>query len=141
MFSSRSARGFYDPSINTFMPDDAIEISPKFHAELLDGQSRGMVIAWGDDGFPLLVDPPPPSAEELAASERAWRDVELAATDSVVTRHRDELEGGLSTTLTPEQYAELQAYRRVLRNWPEAGEFPLSEHRPSAPEWLLTLAQ
>lgn len=53
-----------------------------------------------------------------------------------MARHRDEVEGGLETTLTPTQYTELQAYRRALRNWPEAGEFPLIEHRPPALLWL-----
>ncbi|KAB0571146.1 phage tail protein, partial [Helicobacter pullorum NCTC 12824] len=89
-----------------------------------------------EDGYPFLSDPTPPSQEELAAVERAWRDLQLAATDSVVTRHRDELEDGSPTSLTPDQYAELQAYRRQLRDWPKAGEFPLNEHRPTAPGWL-----
>lgn len=73
---------------------------------------------------------------ELAAIERGWRDGALQATDGLVARHRDELEESSKTTLTAAQYTELQAYRRALRNWPEAGEFPLIEHRPAAPLWL-----
>jgi len=136
MFASKTTRGFYDPAIHTTMPADAVEMPEGLHAELLAGQSEGKVITWGDDGYPVLVDPPPPSPEVLAAIERVWRDGQLAATDGVVSRHRDELEGGQETTLTPTQYAELQAYRRALRNWPEAGEFPLIEHRPPSPLWL-----
>ena len=136
MFTSKSTRGFYDESIHASMPDDVVEISAENHAELLEGQSEGKVIAWGDDGFPVLVDPQPPSDEELAAVERVWRDQRLSETDGVVTRHRDELEEGVEPTLTTAQYTELQAYRRGLRNWPEAGEFPLTEHRPAAPPWL-----
>ncbi|MFJ5239551.1 phage tail assembly chaperone [Pseudomonas neuropathica] len=119
------------------IPGDAVEITSAYHAELLTGQSEGKVITWGDDGYPVLADPPPPSDEELTAVERAWRDGQLAATDGVVSRHRDELEEGPETTLTPTQYTELQAYRRALRNWPEAGKFPLNEHRPAAPLWLI----
>ncbi|KAF2407786.1 hypothetical protein SAMN04490179_5519 [Pseudomonas antarctica] len=141
MFASKANRGFFDPEINDFIPEDAVEISLERHAELLAGQYEGKIIAWGDDGFPLLVEPPPPSDQELTASERTWRDIQLAATDSVVTRHRDELEDESKTTLTAEQYSELQAYRRALRKWPEVGEFPLSEHRPPAPIWLSTLLQ
>lgn len=118
------------------IPEDAVEITDAYHAELLAGQSEGKVIAWGDDGYPVLIDPPPLTPEEVAVIERVWRDAKLAATDGVVTRHRDELEEGLETTLTPTQYTELQAYRRALRNWPETGEFPLIEHRPPAPGWL-----
>ncbi|MFJ7107785.1 phage tail protein [Pseudomonas sp. NPDC098740] len=121
------------------IPQDAVEITSANHAELLAGQSEGKVIAWGDDGYPVLIDPPLPSPEFFAEVERAWRDGQLAATDGIVSRHRDELEEGLETTLTPAQYIELQAYRRALRNWPEAGEFPLIEHRPTAPPWLTEL--
>ncbi|MCL5229075.1 tail fiber assembly protein [Pseudomonas nunensis] len=141
MFASKSARGFYDTSVHTSMPDDVIEISAEYHAELLAGQGEGQVISWGDDGYPLLIDPPLPSTAEVAFVERIWRDGQLAGTDNVVARHRDEAEEGSPTTLTKSQYIELQAYRRLLRNWPESGEFPLLQHRPPAPEWLSTLTQ
>jgi len=136
MFTSKSTRGFYDAEIHTSMPDDVVEISVEDHAELLAGQSEGKVITWGDDGYPVLVDPPPLTADEMAATERVWRDLRLAETDSVVTRHRDELESGGPTTLTAEQYADLQGYRRQLRDWPQGAEFPLADHRPIAPPWL-----
>jgi len=141
MFASKTTRGFYDPTINSEIPADAVEISPEDHQELLAGQSEGKVITWGRDGFPLLADPLPPSVEDLAAMERIWRDQRLSETDGVVTRHRDELEDGSATTLTPEQYTELQAYRRALRGWPESGDFPLSEHRPLSPAWFSTFNQ
>jgi len=122
------------------IPDDAVEITRERHTELFAGQAIGKQISCGADGYPILIDPPPPSPDYLAATERVWRDGQLAATDGIVSRHRDELEGG-STTLTAAQYTELQAYRFALRNWPEAGEFPLIEHRPSAPEWIAPLIQ
>lgn len=136
MFASKTTRGFYDRAVHSSMPDDVVEISAERHAELMMGQAVGKVISWGNDGFPVLADPPPPSAEDLATVERNWRDQRLSETDGVVTRHRDEIEDGSETTLTTAQYAELQAYRRALRGWPETGEFPLIEHRPSAPSWL-----
>ncbi|WP_047287275.1 tail fiber assembly protein [Pseudomonas protegens] len=139
MFTSKTTRGFYDPTIHLSMPKDVVEISAERYAELMAGQPQGKVIDWGKDGFPVLTDPPPPSVEDLAAVERAWRDQHLAETDGVVTRHRDELEDGAATTLTAEQYSQLQTYRRALRGWPESGEFPLSEHRPLVPEWLSSL--
>lgn len=136
MFASKSARGFYDPEIHSFMPSDALEISTERYSELLVGQSEGRVIVWNDDGFPFLAEPPPPSDEELIAAERAWRDAHLSPTDGIVARHRDELESVGPTTLTPTQYSELQAYRRLLRNWPQQTEFPLVNHRPTIPSWL-----
>jgi len=119
------------------IPEDAVEISTENHADLLKGQSEGKVIAWGDDGYPVLADLPPPSNEQLAADERVWRDQRLSETDGVVSRHRDEVEAGGATSLTAEQYTELQAYRQELRKWPQGEEFPLVDHRPVAPTWLV----
>jgi hypothetical protein len=118
------------------IPDDAVEITPEQYAELLNGQSGGKQICGGADGFPVLVDQPPLGPEVLIAIERNWRDARLSETDGVVSRHRDEVEEGATTTLTAAQYSALQVYRRELRNWPEAGEFPLADHRPLAPPWL-----
>ncbi|MBK5439517.1 tail fiber assembly protein [Pseudomonas sp. TH32] len=138
MFASKSTRGFYDPDIHEFMPDDVLEISAKRYAELFAGQSEGKVITWGDDDFPVLVDPPSPTHDELIVAERAWRDAQLSPTDAIVSRHRDELESGGATTLTSEQYIELQEYRRRLRDWPQEAVFPSANHRPVAPFWLTT---
>lgn len=143
MFASKSNRGFYDAEIHGagLIPEDAIEISAEYHAELLAGESGGKIITWRDDDFPVLADPPPPSDEALAAVERVWRDQRLLETDGVVARHRDEQEEGSETTLAARQYSDLQAYRRALRNWPESGEFPLIDHRPAAPPWLAEQTQ
>ncbi|WP_455805150.1 phage tail protein [Pseudomonas fluorescens] len=136
IFFSASERGFYDDTINGNMPDDGVEVSDECRRAILDGQSAGMVVAADEFGGPILVERPAPSAEVLAAAERVWRDRQLMLTDPLVSRHRDEVEEGGPTSLTTEHYAELQAYRRALRSWPESGEFPLSEHRPTAPSWL-----
>ncbi|MFJ4193943.1 phage tail assembly chaperone [Pseudomonas sp. NPDC089534] len=141
IFFSASERGFYDDTINSEIPDDGIEVSDERRREILTGQSAGMVVTADEFGGPILVDRPPPSAEALAAAERVWRDRQLAATDPLVSRHRDEVEDGGSTSITPEQYAELQGYRRLLRDWPQGGQFPLVDHRPLAPPWLIEQIQ
>lgn len=136
IFFSASELGFYDTAINADIPGDCVEISFENHGALMNGQSAGMVIVADESGRPVLIEPTPPGAEDLAAAERVWRDRQLAATDPLVSRHRDEVEEGGSTSITPEQYAELQGYRRLLRDWPQGAEFPLSEHRPIAPSWF-----
>lgn len=73
--------------------------------------------------------------------EREWRNQVLASTEWLVARHRDELETERPTTLTAEQYKQLQDYRRGLRDWPELAGFPLTENRPVAPEWLLSVLE
>lgn len=141
IFFSPSTCLFYDDQFRTVIPDDALEYTAEDRDALLATSAQGKSIGAGPDGYPVLVDPIPPSLEVFTAIERTWRDRQLAATDGVVSRHRDELEEGPETTLTPTQYAELQAYRRALRNWPEAGDFPLLDHRPPAPDWLAEQTQ
>ncbi|MCO7563921.1 phage tail assembly chaperone [Pseudomonas sp. S 311-6] len=142
IFASKSTRGFYEASAGASVPSDAVAISAELRAELLEGERSGNVIAWGEDGVPFLVVPPPPSLEDLAVIERRWRDEQLAATDGVVTRHRDERDIGGQTTLSSGQFSELLEYRQDLRNWPQADAFPaFIQGRPPAPGWLAELAQ
>lgn len=81
-FASKSTRGFYTPEIHgENMPADVVEITDEFHAELIDGQSAGKIIDWSGD-VPALVDPTPPTREEVIA--RQW-DAIKAKRDTVTT--------------------------------------------------------
>lgn len=126
----------YLDGVHVMIPDDAIPISEERYLSVIACRVDGKVRGHDAAGLPILIDPPPPSAEALEGAERAWRDTQLVQTDSLVVRHRDELEDGSTTTLSAEQYAELQAFRRSLRNWPEGDDFPLVDHRPVMPLWL-----
>jgi hypothetical protein len=138
VFFSPSTCGAYRPEIHgAAMPADVVEVSESVWQALLDELSVSpKKMSSRSDGHPVLIDPPPLDADELAAVERAWRDSQLVLTDPLVSRHRDEVEVGESTTITAEQYTELQSYRRKLREWPQGAQFPLSEHRPIAPSWF-----
>ncbi|MEE1889505.1 phage tail assembly chaperone [Pseudomonas carassii] len=157
-FYSPSARGFYDESFhgNRFVvglsgelvqnpecsiPGDAVEVTDEVHAWLLAGQSAGKHISLSPGGMPTLVDPPPPSAEELAATERHWRDQELGSAIWLRDRHRDQQEIATNTTLTAEQFRELLVYMQALRDWPQAEQFPEIAYRPVAPPWLAELTE
>lgn len=127
------------PGINTSdIPSDVIEIPRAYWMSLLQqlAVTPKMISVRADNGFPVLVDTPPLTPDEAANAERYWRDTQLALTDSLVARDRDELEDGSGTSLTAEQYAELQTYRRRLRDWPQGSFFPFTEHRPVTPRWL-----
>ncbi|AZC55447.1 phage tail assembly chaperone [Pseudomonas chlororaphis] len=113
-----------------------MEISDELVLSVIGNPAPGKVRAHDESGLPFLVDAPPPTAEQLAAVEREWRDEQLLATDGVINRHRDQVEAGGETTLSVDQYRELQAYRQRLRDWPEAAVFPEQTERPVAPEWL-----
>ena len=77
-----------------------------------------------------------PAQEDAQALERAWRDAELAALVWLRDRHRDQLELGAATTLTPEQFGELLVFMQALRDWPQSAAFPDSSARPVPPAFL-----
>lgn len=54
-YYSKSTGGFYDSTIHTAWPEDAVWITDEQHAELLTGQSNGQVIMPGKDGKPVLT--------------------------------------------------------------------------------------
>lgn len=57
---SPTTTGFYDTSLSSVIPSDAVEIDGALYTELLDAQSRGGVIVAGDDGMPTWKDAPLP---------------------------------------------------------------------------------
>lgn len=71
---------------------------------------------------------------------RTERTMRLSSTDWLVMRHRDELDIGGETTLTTQEFAELQAYRNALRNFPKTLEYTNLEEDPivwpAKPEWM-----
>ncbi|RZO08811.1 hypothetical protein EKG40_11050 [Pseudomonas moorei] len=75
------------------------------------------------------------------ALARNWRDTEILRVTWLRDRHRDEVELDSETTLSVEQYAELLAYIKALRDWPTADDFPAEETRPVPPDWVASQAQ
>lgn len=116
------------------MPEDALEVTDEEYGRMFSGQESGLVITSNALGYPTLVNPPPPTPEQLASAGRAWRSGQLASTDALVARHRDEKELDEGTTLTTLQYKELQRWRATLRDWANSVDFP--EVKPSSPAWL-----
>ena len=57
MFYSKTSNGFYDPTINTVIPSDAVEITNEQYQALLQAQQNGQVIQADADGNPIAVTP------------------------------------------------------------------------------------
>ncbi|WOE85857.1 phage tail assembly chaperone [Aeromonas veronii] len=77
-------------------------------------------------------------AAERESALRNKRDEELKKSGWLIERHRDELEHLSTTTLSAEQYAELQTYRHQLRDWPAQPGWPDID-MPPEPDWLTEL--
>lgn len=74
MLYSKQTSGFYSHGIHgDNIPEDAVEITTEQHAALLEGQSQGQIISADDNGYPILIDPPPLTAEQIQEAVTAAR--------------------------------------------------------------------
>ena len=122
-FYSKSTGGFYSTDIHdeeTGIPADVVEISNERWQELLQEQSSGKQIVAAVNGQPIAIDRPVTAESVLLSRDQALRE-----SDWLVARHRDEVEcEPNATTLTSDQYAALQSWRRALRNISSHPDFP-----------------
>lgn len=56
----------YEKSANGW-PEDAVEITYDEHKNLINGQAQGKLIKSDNNGYPILIDAPAPSQEQLSA--------------------------------------------------------------------------
>ncbi|KVQ18636.1 phage tail assembly chaperone [Burkholderia cepacia] len=131
---TRRIVAFYDDDFHKpdAIPSAAVKISDADHDALLEGQSQGRCMALCEQGQPALVEHRPRSVEEILNDARNKRKRLLEESDRIVTRHRDQVDEGIATTLTDEQYRDFLRYRRELRDLPEQAGFPNIEW-PAAP--------
>lgn len=142
MFYSPGTCGFYHPDVHgKHIPADAVEISDEQYNALLSLLGAGKRIVPGADGFPCAADQVPPTEQQAADCERAWRDAQLLQYGGVRDRHRDEVELGMATTLPGDQYGQLLVLLQQLREWPQSELFPNTEYRPAPPDWLVELTR
>lgn len=84
---AKSTNGFYDEAIHgDSIPADAVEITIEEHAALLEGQSHGKRIVADANGFPVLSDPPAPTAAEIWDRIKSKRDAVKAGGVKVGTK-------------------------------------------------------
>ena len=118
------------------MPDDVLEVASEVFERMLRVREEGGRVIPDEEGLPIAAPPLLPTSEELAEKERRWRDRVISTTEWIVTRHRDEVDMGQETMITPEQFSELLRYRQALRDWPAVDGFPNVDLRPNPPGWL-----
>lgn len=87
MFYSKTTGGFYDTAIHgDNIPEDAVEITSEEHAALIAAQSSGKVIQADQNGHPIAVDPPKPTAAQIWDRINAKRDAIKAGGVKVGTK-------------------------------------------------------
>ena len=58
IYYSSGMKAFYDSSIHSAMPVDAVELTYDSYQDILNGQSIGKHIDSDEDGYPFLIDAP-----------------------------------------------------------------------------------
>lgn len=129
--------GRFDSSFHAVIPKDAIQVSEAVWRSTRD-ETDGV---WRLVGGELVKESLPEPVVFPEADARAWRDIEIERVAWLRDRHRDESEIGGDKKLSAEQYAELLAYIKALRDWPATDEFPAEESRPLAPDWVASQTQ
>lgn len=131
MFYAKSTSGFYSREIHgDNIPADTVEITQQQHAALLQGQSEGKVITADENGYPVLIDPPQPTADQMADTARAERDRLIESVRWRIERHNDELALGREPT---EPLEPLLQYAQDLRDVPQQAGFPEVVEWPQCP--------
>lgn len=93
MYYSKQAGGFYSREIHgDNIPPDAVEITPEQHTVLLQGQSEGRKITGDENGYPVLINPVPPSIDDLKAAKFNAINADFAAAASALTEGYPEAE-------------------------------------------------
>lgn len=134
MYYSKLTRGFYDPTINgADIPDDAVEVTIDKYNELLAAQSAGQLIVPGDDGWPTVQYPPPPTQSQLTASAIQARDELLRTAAIRVAPLQDAVDIGEATAAEEQQLLEWKKYRVALNRITEQPGFPREIDWPTQP--------
>jgi hypothetical protein len=71
IFYAKTTNAFYDPSINTEIPSDAVEITQEDYQSLMLAQQTGQVIQANSQGYPEAVNPPAPTPIEVQSVNKA----------------------------------------------------------------------
>lgn len=132
---------YYSPSINTFYPlvmkedygdswpDDAIPVSEEdWVAYGQTSAPAGYKRAWSEKGLAWVKDESANSPEQLAETERVWRNNELIRSDIELNKVQDS---------DPKAFGSVgiwRDYRKSLRAWPESIYFPEKTKRPVTPD-------
>jgi len=111
---SPSVNAFYDTHINVVIPDDAVDITDKEWADLLNGQAEGKLIACGADLLPCLTDQPLPTAEELISQAEDKRSRLRAEADNAIQPLQDASDLGIATDDDVTQLIAWKKYRVML---------------------------
>ncbi len=135
IFYSKSDPGFYCVGIHgDAIPKDAVAITREEHRTLLNAQSKGKVIQADEKGYPIAVDRPPPTLEELKEIALNRRRARMATAIQASAPLQDAVDLDMAT---PDEERDLKAwklYRVKLNRIEQQVGFPTQIDWPKAPD-------
>lgn len=125
MLYSAETNGFYSAQTNSEgIPADAVEIPDDLYFSVLAGQSNGLAIRPGPDGYPILTEQPPPNAEQVLASALALRDKLLAMATLRINPLQDAVDLDDATDADTALLKKWKQYRVAVNRIPDQDGFP-----------------
>ncbi|WFZ46738.1 tail fiber assembly protein [Citrobacter braakii] len=115
VFYSAKDNGFYPDDIKfNNLPDDLIEISVDYWQELLNGQNGKKEISSDKNGYPVLVDVAPATAEQLKVIASREKERLMALATVAIAPLQDAVELGIATAEETAALSEWKKYRVLL---------------------------
>ncbi|QFH73131.1 tail fiber assembly protein (plasmid) [Enterobacter sp. E76] len=111
---SASTLGFYDFTIHTDIPSDAVEITDAIWQGLLDGQAEGKRIAADEKGFPELTDLPPLTQQQLTEQAEKLKQALKNEADAEIAWRQDAVDAGIETDKEARELTSWKKYRVLL---------------------------
>ncbi|XXF10911.1 tail fiber assembly protein [Pseudomonas sp. D2-3] len=121
------------PNPNCLLPADALEITPKRHAELLAGNAQGQLIIADENGHPSLQAPPPPTAEQLSTQATAMRAQLLQSATLAIAPLQDAVDLGEASEYEEVALTAWKRYRVQLNRIEQQDSYPNAIEWPVPP--------
>lgn len=115
VFYSAKDNGFYPDDIKfNNLPDDLVEISVDYWQELLNGQNGKKEISSDKNGYPVLVDVAPATAEQLKVIASMEKERLMALATNLIGPLQYAVDAGKSTVEEAASLIAWQDYRLDL---------------------------
>lgn len=115
MFFSASTLNCYAKEIHgESIPADAVEITDEQFAEVLDAREAGKIIAADGNGYPIFLDPPPPTIEQMV--EKYREAIQKHLDDAARAAGYDDIRTAVTYADEP-AVAKFQAEGQAFRAW------------------------
>lgn len=133
-YYAASTGGFYNSSVHgTDIPADSVIITEEYWQELLNGQSAGKVIKPDENGYPILVDPPPPTLEQITADALAKRAALMSEATAAIAPLQDAVDLGEATPQEEALLLQWKQYRIALNRLTTSAGWPTDIQWPTKP--------